>query len=40
MYYCQEGKTVTIIEPNNELRQQTLEKLGTIDFELKVQTIN
>ena len=38
-YYCSKGQGVTIVEPNDTLRLQTLEKLGVVDPNIKVATI-
>lgn len=38
-YYCCQGKGVTIVEPNEILRLQTLEKLSVVDPDIKVATI-
>lgn len=38
-YYCNLGKSVTIIEPNELLAQQAASKLATLDFGISVMTI-
>ena len=35
-YYCMQGHRCLIVEPNETLRKQTIEKLSTVDSKIKV----
>ncbi len=39
-YMCQKNQGVTVVEPNEDLRCQTAEKLGLVDFGISVATID
>ena len=39
-YHCEQGKRVTVVEPNELLRVQTAEKLGFVHFAISVTTID
>ena len=39
-YFIDEGKTVTILEPNEELKNQTAAKVCSLDFGITVDTID
>lgn len=39
-YHCEQGKQVTVVEPNELLRVQTAEKLGFVHFGISVTTID
>ena len=39
-YHCEQGKRVTVVEPNELLRVQTAEKLGFVHFSISVTTID
>jgi superfamily II DNA or RNA helicase len=39
-HYCDQGKKVTVIEPNETLRFQTAEKLAFVDFGISIVTID
>lgn len=38
-HYCQQGKRVAIVEPNEDLKLQTSERLGPVDFEISFLTL-
>lgn len=38
-YFCDQGKRVTVVEPNDTLRVQTAEKLGPVHYNITVTTV-
>jgi hypothetical protein len=39
-HFCMQQHSVTIVEPNEDLKFQTAEKLGLVDFGISVITID